>query len=286
MDGLTATKLLRTHGNLAKLPIIAMTAHALVEERERCIEAGMNDHVSKPIDPDALFATLLRWASPKAGPKPDRGEIKAAGSATIPDMKGVNVADGLQRVAGNARLYRDLLVQFSEKQADSATQIAAALEGGDQKIAERISHSVRGVAGNLGIVEVHAAAKELEKAIRDSDALTSQMLDRFAVAMQSVVSQIRLALGSSDRAEREGEDAAEVPFDAERAARAIRHLETLLKASDGDAHEAFADLRDAVRGTARTEDLNALMNAMNEFAFDTALARLDEIARSCEKVGK
>ena len=65
MDGFTATKLLRAKPELQDLPIIAMTAHALVEERQRCLDAGMNDHVSKPIDPDALFATLRRWAKPR-----------------------------------------------------------------------------------------------------------------------------------------------------------------------------------------------------------------------------
>ena len=66
MDGFTATKLLRAEPRLHNLPIIAMTAHALVEERERCLDAGMNDHVTKPIDPDVLFATLPRWAKPHA----------------------------------------------------------------------------------------------------------------------------------------------------------------------------------------------------------------------------
>src|ERR1700721_2844284 len=65
MDGFTATKILRSDPRLRKFPIIAMTAHALVEERQRCLDAGMNDHVSKPIDPDNLFATLLRWAKPR-----------------------------------------------------------------------------------------------------------------------------------------------------------------------------------------------------------------------------
>ena len=72
MDGFTATRLLRTQPRLQELPIIAMTAHALVEERQRCLEAGMNDHVSKPIDPDALFATLMRWAKPR--------QVQAAGT--------------------------------------------------------------------------------------------------------------------------------------------------------------------------------------------------------------
>ena len=73
MDGLTATKLLRGDPRLQKLPIIAMTAHALVEQRQRCLDVGMNDHVSKPIDPDNLFSTLLRWAKPRPTPT-TRGE--------------------------------------------------------------------------------------------------------------------------------------------------------------------------------------------------------------------
>ena len=119
MDGFTATRLLRAEPELQALPIIAMTAHALVEERQRCLEAGMNDHVSKPIDPDALFATLKRWAKPRQV-TPARAQARPAGSVDdviLPEIDGVDVANGLKRVAGNKRLYRDLLLQFAAKQA-------------------------------------------------------------------------------------------------------------------------------------------------------------------------
>ena len=114
MDGITATKLLRGDPRLGQIPMIAMTAHALVEERQRCIDAGMNDHVSKPIDPDALFSTLLKWAKPK--PKPASEPVPApaspsqivpsqtGGESVLPQIAGVNVADGLNRVAGNHNL--------------------------------------------------------------------------------------------------------------------------------------------------------------------------------------
>src|SRR5208282_3883914 len=105
---------------LQQLPIIAMTAHALVEEKQRCLEAGMNDHVSKPIEPDALFATLLRWAKPIPG-QAARAESRAAKTpddAILPEIDGVDVAGAFSRVAGNKRLYLDLLVQFAARQAD------------------------------------------------------------------------------------------------------------------------------------------------------------------------
>ena len=132
MDGFTATKLLRRDPRLQKFPIIAMTAHALVEERQRCLDAGMNDHVSKPIDPDDLFSTLLRWAKPRpkqaVESQPPPTPVKAADEVILPEIAGVNLADGLKRVAGNRRLYRDLLGQFAAKQGDAAAQISAALE--------------------------------------------------------------------------------------------------------------------------------------------------------------
>ncbi len=85
----------------------------------------------------------------------------------LPDIAGINIADGLKRVAGNKQLYRDLLGQFAAKEGNSAAQISTALEGGDLKLAERIAHTVKGIAGNLGINEVESLARKLEIEIRD-----------------------------------------------------------------------------------------------------------------------
>ena len=98
----------------------------------------------------------------------------------LPEIAGVNLADGLNRVAGNRRLYRDLLGQFAAKQGDAAAQISAALESGDRQLAERIAHTVKGVAGNLGITGVQSAAQKLEKAIREGHDTVPALLDEFA----------------------------------------------------------------------------------------------------------
>jgi two-component system sensor histidine kinase/response regulator len=286
MDGFSATKLLRSHRNLSKLPIIAMTAHALVEERQRCLDAGMNDHVSKPIDPNALFETLLRWATPKAGVGSNNArEPSAADKADeLPAIPGVKIAEGLNRVAGNKKLYRDLLIQFASRQADAAAQIAAALNSEDYKIAERIAHTVKGVAGNLGITEVQAAAQDLEKAIRESPNSTVSTLERFGILMHSHVTSIRKAL-ETELANKPAEESS-TEFDADRAARAITRLRELLDASDGDALQIVPEVVKAVRGVANPKDLEALQEAMNDFDFDGARARLNSIAQSCEQSGK
>jgi two-component system, sensor histidine kinase and response regulator len=284
MDGISATKLLRTHLYLEKLPIIAMTAHALVEERQRCIDAGMNDHIAKPIDPDHMFSTILRWAAPRPIPAPETSAAAAApvNEVALPPIAGVNIADGLNRVAGNRRLYRDLLSQFAAKQAGAATEIAAALDANDHQTAERTAHTVKGVAGNLGITSLQAAAQKLEKAIRESDPSSSALLDQFALALRMHVNAISEALHDSAP---EPESPPEA-FDAARAASAVSQLRTLLEASDGDAQEAFQQLRDSVAAAVEKSDLDALNESINNFEFEQALAKLDEIAHLCEQNGK
>jgi signal transduction histidine kinase/CheY-like chemotaxis protein len=283
MDGFTATRLLRSDSRLRKFPIIAMTAHALVEERQRCLDAGMNDHVSKPIDPDNLFATLLRWAKPSPKPPVESRErvthIKTSEDVALPEIAGVKVADGLNRVAGNKRLYRDLLGQFAAKQRDAAAQLSTALENGDLKLAERIAHTVKGVAGNLGIIDVQSAAQKLEKALRDGEENVSTMLTEFESVIGTQVQAIEKAL--RDSATARPETVPTLSFDGEAAAAAIVALRRLLEASDGNAEESFRSLQDAVENVVEKPYLDALSESINDFDFDAALAKLDEIAKLC-----
>jgi PAS domain S-box-containing protein len=286
MDGITATKLLRTHPHLAKLPIIAMTAHAMVEERQRCIDAGMNDHIAKPIDPDAMFSTLLRWAAPKSKPAPESpaSGAKPVGEVALPQIAGVNIAAGLNCVAGNRRLYRDLLTQFAAKQAGAATEVATALDGNDRQTAERIAHTVKGVAGTLGITEVQSAAQKLEKAIKEAQDSVPALLDQFAIVLRVHLNAIAKAL--QDSAPTPAVESPRANFDGERATQAVGRLRTLLEASDGDAQEAFQDLRDVTAAAVENSHLDALNESINNFEFEQALATLDEIAHLCEQDGK
>lgn len=196
MDGFVATGLLRNHPRFQSLPIIAMTAHALVEERQRCLNAGMNDHVSKPIDPDALFETLLRWArpKPKSSSATQIASPKQLDEVVLPQIAGINLEDGLRRVAGNKRLYLDLLAQFASNQVDAASQISAALDIRDPKFAERIAHTIKGVAGNLGMSEVQSAARNLEKAIRDAQDSIPTLLEQFAITLRVQVDALSAAV--------------------------------------------------------------------------------------------
>ncbi len=167
MDGYQATAKLRSDSRLVALPIIAMTAHATVEERQRCLAAGMNDHVAKPIDPAALFEAVGRFYKPAEGaPAPDQPSGPAPQEA-LPSIAGLDTNDGLSRVGGNRKLYVKILRQFAEQQGPALDQVADALAKGDHALAERLAHTLKGVAGNVGATGVQSAAAALERVIRD-----------------------------------------------------------------------------------------------------------------------
>ena len=278
MDGFTATRHIRTLPRLQGIPIIAMTAHALVEERQRCLDAGMNDHVSKPIDPDALFATLARWAKPRQAPaaKTEARPARAA-AIVIPEIEGVDVREGLKRAAGNRRLYRDLLIRFAKDHRDVGAQIAAALDSGDPKQAEHIAHTVKGVAGNMSIRKIYSSADKLEKAIHERDSAVPKLLSAFTSVVKHQVQTIQHSL--PDVVPQRARSKANQDFDARRAASAAARLRVLLKASDSEAAEAFSALSDAVPSTLDKHRLDALGTAISNFDFESALLKLSEIER-------
>jgi len=203
MDGYQATAKLRADPRFAKLPIIAMTAHATIEERQRCLAAGMDDHVSKPIDPDNLFETVGRFYRPAATPSPSgenavTAQTSAGSAGDLPEIRGLDAKDGLGRVAGNRKLYLKLLRQFAEQQGHTLEQIIAALAQGDAALAERLAHTLKGVAGNIGAKAVQSAAGVLEKLIRDGAAAgeVKAAQSEVAVALDPLLAQLQQAFGS------------------------------------------------------------------------------------------
>ena len=282
MDGYTATRLLRTDERFRELPIIAMTAHALVEERQRCLEAGMNDHVTKPIEPEALFAALKRWVKPREASTPAGPAVAALAAAArevvMNEIEGVDVTGGLRRVAGNKRLYRSLLEQFLSKQGDAGTQVAEALRRQDREAAERIAHTVKGVAGNLGIGRVQVAAANVERSIRENDAVPPELMNSLEQALESSVAAIREELART--APVLVEPVARM-YDPDAAASAIARLSELIEANDGDAAEALPAVEGTFAGKVDAALLQGLRETLGNFDFDGARTKLAEIAGEC-----
>ena len=162
MDGFEATRRIRSQARLAHVPILAMTANAMSGDRERCLAAGMNEHISKPINQDALAVTLARWIAPAlARPMADAA---AARAAQMPALRaaGVNVDAALGRVHGNLRAYQQ---QLARLQNDFEAQIAEALAQGATERATRLAHHVQGLSANVGAEAITYAAAAVHRAI-------------------------------------------------------------------------------------------------------------------------
>ncbi|MGQ5523210.1 response regulator [Chitinimonas sp. PSY-7] len=160
MDGHETTLAIRADRRFDALPIVAMTAHAMVEERERCLKEGMQDHISKPIEPDMLYACAQRWISKREATPPPTTPVQD----DLPQLAGMDCKDGLRRVAGNMKLYRKLLGQYGDRFLHSASRIRDLLNT-DREAAEREAHSLKGVSANLGAHEIATLASAVEAGI-------------------------------------------------------------------------------------------------------------------------
>jgi two-component system, sensor histidine kinase and response regulator len=171
MDGVAATRRMRTIASLARLPIVAMTANAMEVDRQRCLEAGMNDVVVKPIDPDDLWATLLRWVRQEEAPAPRAAQSPPAPTAPpagLPQgVPGLDTVLGLQRMSGKRKLYLAMLRRYVDGQRDVCAKVHEALAIGDIPTAERLAHTAKGVAGTIGATQVQALAAALEVSLKE-----------------------------------------------------------------------------------------------------------------------
>ena len=168
MDGYEATKRIREDDRFMNLPIIAMTADAMSGVREKVIEAGMNDYVTKPIDLDQLYGALAKWI--KLGPSSNKSDTTTdiKEEEVFPDLPGIDITDGLKRVGGSKDFYRKLLLKFADSYHGFEKELRNLLSAGDIETATRNAHSLKGVAGNLGATELFKWAGDLEIVLKDN----------------------------------------------------------------------------------------------------------------------
>jgi two-component system sensor histidine kinase/response regulator len=290
MDGHQATMRIRSDARFRELPIIAMTAHATMEERQRCLADGMNDHISKPIDPAALFETVARHCrraeitadpvpasvAPVVVPQPTT-RASASAEVVLPVGPGLDSIDGLARVAGNRTLYRRLVTQFAEQQGSAPEQIAAALKSGDRALAERLAHTLKGVAGNIGAKPVQAAAGEVERLIR-----AGKLGVDVGPALEQVRSVLDPLLAELQRQPSGAtplESVATGPIDRTAATEVVRELGRLLAEFDGSAGDFMEAKRAILQPCFGPERWAQFQQALEGYAFADAQTQLQQVAQ-------
>jgi len=226
MDGYEATKRIRGIENNPSLPIIAMTAHAMKGDREKCIEAGMNDYVAKPIDTAQLYITLAKWIKPEvrgqeSGVRSQESGVRSQGSGvrsqgsgvrsqnlisnsqqptantakSLPEyLPGIDIKSCLKEFGGNIKLFRKLLKDFISHYGNSANQIRDALNKGDKEAGIRLTHTLKGVSGVFEAKKLYSAAVNLETGLikeKDEPEAISLLLDNFEAALNEVLESAR-----------------------------------------------------------------------------------------------
>lgn len=278
MDGVAATRILRSDRRYQDLPIVAMTANALASDRELCLSVGMNDHIAKPIDPHQLFGVLMR--SIRRGRQDEHEEGDGApppqhdGNADAEplEIEGVDTRSGLRLTGGKRERYEALLRKFAERQGGTVDAIRAALSAGDAGSAERAAHSLKGVAATLGAPTLAAAAADAEAAIRTGQD-PEEALKVLAVTLDPVIKGIDAALPP------EMEEGGPAPSgDPSTVAAPLGRLKRLLETDDGEAADFVIDTKSQLTGVLTPHEIKTLSAQVGNFEFDAALESLSGIA--------
>ncbi len=297
MDGLEATRALRADPAFRDIPIVAMTANAMKQDLDACLEAGMNDHITKPIDRAALVQTLRRWlpqtkaaisagtaaAADQARSEPEPKPVDVEASAEVPVLEGIEVAATLRRLGLPFESLRKMLIRFAAGQQKTLENLREAVQTSDATATAAHAHALAGSAGNLGADSLREAAKALEKAARqnqpDIEGLFAVVDERAIVVFRSIASLESPAPAAQVAA-------AGTPAPEADAARLRDGLERLRKAlADfdlSDASEALRELRNAGAPPDMAPDLARIDELVEGYEYDDAAALA---ARLIQKLG-
>ncbi|MEH6346713.1 MAG: response regulator [Bermanella sp.] len=285
MDGYEATREIRKQDKYAELPVIAMTANAMVSDKEKVLEAGMNDHVAKPIDVDAMFITLSKWVKYEGTESEDIlidvivANKEPQGKAEFPQLVGINTSIGLSITQGNEKLYRRLLKKFGKGQSDFVEQFIEAQASDDATAATRVAHTLRGVAGNLGATELQEAAANLEQACDKTleDSEIKVFLECVKSQLAPVIEGLSVLDEVPNRTDKviEGTESELRPPDTVK----LKELEDLLQDDDTGAVQIISDLLDAKPIEPYRSILIKIEAAIEEYDFELAIEEFHHLLK-------
>jgi PAS domain S-box-containing protein len=287
MDGYEATGHIRKSDSYSEIPVIAMTANALAGDREKCLEAGMSDYVTKPIDPDKLFKTLNKWApvAEKEELPPLEKEATPSEDEELPEnIPGVDLEVGLRNTAGKKKTLKKLLKQFLKDHREDPSNLLAKLEDGAHEDAKRIAHTLKGTSGTIGAQELHEAAKKLDLALKDRPedhekikALVEIVDERLSEVISGLINFIEDSPNSGNVVQ-----ASEVDF--AKVLSQLAELEAMIKDMNPEAEERLQDMATSLNLTPHSHLLDRIKALVDDCEFDDALDGLAELRSKLESV--
>jgi len=287
MDGYSATQMIRKRDASQKLdsskrPIIAMTADAMTDDRNRCLTAGMNDFIPKPIKPEILYASLLRWLKPES---PlgfssikiiDATHASLKPNVSLPQIECLNTQVGIKNANNNKNLYiqvlKKALIRFDRIDAQILTEI----NRDDFKTAQRLAHSMKGITATIGAQKLNKIALKTEKAIKDRDAERIQkMIPKLSDETKKVIPAIELFLNNiASNAFEEASENDELVFDKDLLKKHFNELTNLINDSDSEALKSISDIKSLLGKKHITQEFLELETQINSYAFEDAAITL------------
>ena len=281
MDGVSATRLIRETHSSAQLPIVAMTANAMQADKERCMEAGMNSYITKPIDPEELWCVLLTWIQPRNGlgvatenrlkavAPPEHGYMEQVLEA-LHGVPGLDAARGMGLSNRNPRLYVALLDKFTQSQEHAVNDIQTALAAADTDTAKRLAHTLKGLSATVGAHGLHRCVSDVEAALHGSAeaAQLAHLLASTHGQLRALIADVRAALDglSAPPPETGGQQAHAQPLDAKRLLKTMR---TLLEQDDSEVQTLWSSHAPELRSV--LPHALELERAIQNFNFEEAL---------------
>ena len=281
MGGYEATRQIRADKKNKRLLIVAMTAHAMQGVKEECIAAGMNDYVSKPIEPEYLFSVIKKWTKRTGGSAQEKdieGALEPEETVELPKSGfGVDVEAGLGRLNGNRKLYRKLLLDFSKTYSSFPDDIRQSTAQGNLEDARRLAHTLKGVAGNISAYEIQKIAAEIEKELLNkSDSISTGLLEK----LETAIAAFNEFLGGI-KASKENETPLKTKkeIDLSEVAFALQQLARLVWEDNVDAGLLLEKLEGLLHGTKYSQQMREISDCIDNFDFEAAKEPLQKIAK-------
>ncbi|MBE1302234.1 MAG: response regulator [Alteromonadaceae bacterium] len=274
MDGYTAAREIRQVPEWENLPVLAMTANAMAGDREKVLDAGMNDHIAKPISVNEMFITMAKWITPSNPTHVTEKTVEAAPEIDIPQLPSVDVERGLATTQNNKALYLKLLRRFSESNQNFGSEFNNAVEHNDDETAIRLAHTLKSTAGNIGAMTVYELAKQLEAALKQEEDRAQDIFHSLLDALSDVL------MGLTAIQERK---VVQEYVDPEKIAELVSQLEEQIEDYDTDASETIKELETLISEQTLLQPLKQLIGAVHAYDFEGAEEKLSEFKQQFDE---
>ena len=270
MDGLEATMKIRETFASDTLPILAMTANAGEEDRERCLKAGMDAHITKPIDPEVLMSELCKWIAQKdVDEKLQKPAKKVQSNNSIGAIDGIDIEAALRVVAGKQSLLNKMLTTFVADQSQATDAIKGALQNKDNELAKRLAHTLKGTSASIGAMKLQEIAAKIEGYFTKpyDDEVFNNDLHLCEIELANVVKNVSLALSDINK---DTDNNVAKSLNLESVKVTVDKLSEYLENNDTEANHLLDSFQQDLISLFGEEIFSLIKDSIENFDYDTA----------------